>query len=341
MTFKIIITYYGKVLSTRNLFTEFSMKNIIDLDLIKELNDLTFKFNNFTDPKLSKIAKKQAIAKILLLEDQILHCKYSMKMIDPYTYVRKLTKDEDIFGNIFIKKNHSNKKYIGNSIHQNQLLLPFLLYLFCHSREKLPALAVSTYFMKNIKNLLMMGDFEKLKTGQIRFINNIRLCSIKLHQKSLIRTENKYYYNSWVISNAGAIISLIIIIIWSEENKYLKLRKNIIEDVPFDEQYWNLFCGNGIVEIADQFIQEHVKNQDVKNKLRESLKMMASDPRLINKKLYKSKSSTNSLEKFNIDSDELYEYFIKPILSIEINKKIIDDFIEAKITFNQKLQIEV
>jgi len=178
--------------------------------LINRLLILQKEYDRTLDPGKKIEIKSNAVKLYFLIEEELAKIKYSFRMIDIRNFndydKKELLLFPDLLSDIRSLPVPQNHPFSHSSRYQ----VPLLIYLFSNYSRKLSALMLSASFMDSVKDFLLPGDFQHLRSGGIRFITNTRFASAKLREMALLRNSEKDVYKYWELTLFGILIANLI-----------------------------------------------------------------------------------------------------------------------------------
>ena len=164
----------------------------MDSSLIDNINDLVVEYLSTNKKYLLKEIQKKIIR--LDFQKQILIHKIKLIEDPKLKEIEEFNSYNELFSHF-------------NALTKFHLVIPLLLYLFLNHRKNEPAYESCVGLMELSKDYLKEGDFDKSKTGGIRFITNARFASIELRKYGLLRSDSRTYHKIWELSLFGIVVA--------------------------------------------------------------------------------------------------------------------------------------
>jgi len=157
-----------------------------------------------------KIIKKESVKLYFEVEEELAKIKYNLRLIDIRNYKDVEKEQLKLFPDFFADLLYIPDAQPLPQVKQNALPLPLLLFLFYNHNKNMTALTCASVLMDTVKNYLRQGDFQHLKSGSIRFINNTRFASDHLRRYHLLRTSEEEKYKYWQLTLFGTLIAALL-----------------------------------------------------------------------------------------------------------------------------------
>lgn len=189
-------------------------------NLISRLLLLQNEYSATLDPGKKREIKSDAVNLYFRIEEELDKIKYSFRMIDIRNFNEFDKKELLLFPDLLSDIRSLPVPQSYPFTHSSRYQVPLLLYLFSNYSRKLSALMLSASFMDSVKDFLLPGDFQHLRSGGIRFITNTRFASAKLREMALLRNSEKDVYKYWELTLFGILMANLI----SKEPKSLSVQ---------------------------------------------------------------------------------------------------------------------
>lgn len=179
--------------------------------LINRLLALEKEYNSTRDSGKKRQFKTEAASIYFRIEEELAKIRYSFRLIDIRNF-HEIDKNELVlFPDVIYDIRSISDSKESTFTPAGNYPVPLLFHLYHNHNKKLSAMMTSAVFMDSVKEYLLPGDFQHLKSGALRFIANTRFAAAKLRECGILRNSATDKYKYWEITIFGILIAQYII----------------------------------------------------------------------------------------------------------------------------------